>query len=217
METSQRNKAHLRTKVLAQRDNLSPALRASYDRRLLSQLQMWLTDIAASQPSRSDFTVASYVPATNEPGATLGRDFLDLLGQGLPPEINFHLLLPVCPPGPPQPLRWGYYTGTLAPGRFGLLEPVPTAEALPPEQLHHADAILLPAVAVAEASGHRLGRGAGYYDRSLGHARASAALAAVVHPEEVLPEIPHDHLDRAVDTIITAQSVSAVTKIEGTR
>ncbi|MFD7848225.1 5-formyltetrahydrofolate cyclo-ligase, partial [Nocardia sp. NPDC059764] len=92
------------------------------------------------------------------------------------------------------PLAWAEYTGTdgLHRGRFGLREPDgdPVADGI-----STASTILVPALAV-DRRGVRLGRGAGYYDRSLNAARADARLIAVVRDDELvdrLPEESHDH------------------------
>ncbi|MDN2502602.1 5-formyltetrahydrofolate cyclo-ligase, partial [Nocardia nova] len=56
------------------------------------------------------------------------------------------------------------------------------------------EVIVMPALAV-DRLGVRLGRGAGYYDRTLPAARPDARLVAVVRDSElldVLPEEPHD-------------------------
>lgn len=52
----------------------------------------------------------------------------------------------------------------LRPGRYGILEPPLTAEAVPPEEIGFA---VIPCVC-ASANGARLGHGAGYYDAFLG-------------------------------------------------
>jgi 5-formyltetrahydrofolate cyclo-ligase len=128
--------------------------------------------------------VCAYVPVRGEPGSTA---MLDALRTG-----GARVLLPVT--GPPGPLSWAEYTGTdgLRPAGFGLLEP--TGEVLAAPEVSRAGLILVPALAV-DRRGVRLGRGAGYYDRTLAAARPDARLVAVVRDDELvdrLPEEPHD-------------------------
>lgn len=128
--------------------------------------------------------ICAYVPVGGEPGSLAMLDALRAAGA--------RVLLPVT--GEPGPLEWAEYEGPerLRRGRFGLREPegAPIADAL-----RLAEVILIPALAV-DRSGTRLGRGAGYYDRSLHASRADARLIAVVRDDEVVAHLPresHDH------------------------
>jgi 5-formyltetrahydrofolate cyclo-ligase len=134
---------------------------------------------------------AAYVPDETEPG--YGR---------LPAaytQLGARVLLPVVPASGSD-LAWAVDTGRLAPGRFGLLEPV--GPRLGPTAIGTADVIVVPALAVAR-DGVRLGRGRGYYDRALRHARRDAVVVALVFDDELLdalPSEPHDHRVHAVIT-----------------
>ena len=124
--------------------------------------------------------------------------------NGMPP---VRLLLPVCPPGSPAALHWAEYSdgstrGSLAPGKYGLPEPV--GPRLAPEAIADAAVVIVPGVA-ADRTGMRMGRGAGYYDRSLAH--ATGAIAAILHPNEVVDAVPHDAHDLPVDAVITADEL----------
>lgn len=170
------DKAEWRARLTASRASVPPRQRASEARALHDALG------ALALPS----TLCAYVPFGGEPGSVA---WLDLLrGAGA------RVLLPVIPPEH-GPLRWAEYTGTasLVPGRLrGVLEPA--GPFLGPEALGEAGLVLLPALAVDRA-GVRLGRGAGYYDRSLPHARPGTSLVAVVRDDELvdqLPAEPHD-------------------------
>ena len=95
--------------------------------------------------------------------------------------------------GLPMPLQWGeYHPGGLVQARFGLREPADPL--LPADAIATATVVLVPALAVDRA-GVRLGRGAGFYDRSLPLAAPLARLVAVVRDDELvdrLPAEPHD-------------------------
>ena len=95
--------------------------------------------------------------------------------------------------GNPEALWWGEYrSGALVAGRFGLLEP---AEPwLPPAAVGEATVILVPALAV-DRNGVRLGRGGGYYDRSLPLRAPGALLVAVVRDDEIVDELPSEPHD----------------------
>jgi 5-formyltetrahydrofolate cyclo-ligase len=133
-------------------------------------------------------TVCAYVPVGSEPGSIRFIDALLRLGA--------RVLLPVARhdvAGIPRPLQWGQYRpGSLVAARFGLLEPPPPW--LPAEAVAEAAVVFVPALAV-DRTGVRLGRGAGFYDRTLGLANRAARLIAVVRDDELverLPAEPHD-------------------------
>ena len=130
-------------------------------------------------------TIAAYVPVGPEPGSIAMLDALR--------ERDHRVLLPVVSPGLPAPLGWSAYAGrdSLATGRFGLLEP--SGARLPSEVIDTADLVLVPALAV-DRSGVRLGRGAGYYDRTIASVETKR-LVAVVYDDEILDEVPADDLD----------------------
>jgi len=133
-------------------------------------------------------TVCAYVPVGSEPGS------VELIDSLLRREVR--VLLPVArhdAADQPLPLQWDEYRpGGLVPARFGLQEP--GEPWLPADAIETAAVVLVPALAVDRA-GVRLGRGAGFYDRSLPLASASARLVAVVRDDELvdrLPAEPHD-------------------------
>ncbi|MGW5153367.1 5-formyltetrahydrofolate cyclo-ligase [Rhodococcus koreensis] len=133
------------------------------------------------QPERF---VAAYVPMDSEPGS---MSMLDVLKDN-----GAQVLLPFTSAN--RPLSWAVYSGAddLVPAAFGLREP--TGPDLGPDGLSLVDAIIIPALAV-DRRGVRLGRGAGYYDRSLAMVRGDIPLIAVVNDDELvsrLPDEPHD-------------------------
>ena len=135
-------------------------------------------------------TIAAYVGTGTE--IDTGPLLADLVGRGL------RVLLPITVG---QHLDWAVYEGpdALVAGRFGL--PEPTGRRLGPGALAGAGLVLVPALAVDRA-GHRLGRGAGFYDRALAAAPEVAA-HAVVDDDEVLDEVPVEQHDRPVSGILT--------------
>lgn len=133
-------------------------------------------------------TACGYVPVGSEPGS---MELIESLHRR-----RVRVLLPVARhdiAGTPQPLLWGEYRpGGLVEARFGLREP--GEPWLGAEAVAAAPVILVPALAVDRA-GVRLGRGAGFYDRTLPLADPSARLVAVVRDDELvaqLPAEPHD-------------------------
>jgi 5-formyltetrahydrofolate cyclo-ligase len=90
-------------------------------------------------------------------------------------------------------LQWGEYRpGELVTARFGLLEP--GRPYLPAATVAEAGIVIVPALAV-DHRGARLGRGRGFYDRTLVLRDPHARLIAVVRDEELLDEVPHEPHD----------------------
>jgi 5-formyltetrahydrofolate cyclo-ligase len=175
-------KAGLRATFLARRRSRSAAERASSTAAVSAAL---LRGLAGAR------TFAAFVPDETEPG--YGR---------LPAaytQLGARVLLPVVPSGGSE-LAWAVDTGRLAPGRFGLLEPV--GPRLGPTAIGTADVVVVPALAV-DRSGVRLGRGGGYYDRALPHVRPGARLVAVVFDDEWVDELPSEPHDRRVTAVVT--------------
>ena len=167
-------KDYLRRQLLAARRAVSPEVHAAEAAALTGHL--------AALPAAT--TVCGYVPVGGEPGSV---QLLDALL-----ESGARVLLPVVGTDT-EPLCWAeYHPGQLVRARFGLLEPA--GIRLAPATLAEAGLVLVPALAV-DVRGVRLGRGAGYYDRSLPLRDPAARLVAVVRDDELLdalPAEPHD-------------------------
>jgi 5-formyltetrahydrofolate cyclo-ligase len=136
-------------------------------------------------------TLAAFVPDPSEPGCGRLPDAYTELGA--------RVLLPVVP-SQGRVLDWAVYTGELEPGRFGLLHPA--GPRLGATAIQAADAVVVPALAV-DRFGIRLGRGGGYYDRALVHARPDAVLVTIVFDDERLAELPREAHDRPVTAVVT--------------
>lgn len=186
------SKAALREQLIAARGQVADDVHAAEARMLREQLEA-LENIVSS-----DSTVCAYVPVGTEPGSVEMLDTLLLRSR--------RVLLPVArtaADNTPLPLCWGEYRpGTLSNGRWGLLEPPPPW--LPTSALADASLVLVPALAV-DRSGVRLGRGRGFYDRSLGGRDPWARLVAVVRDTELVDELPAEPHDIAMTHALTPQ------------
>ncbi len=173
------SKAALRRQLLAARHGVGDDVRDAEARQLSDQLERAVT---------SGITVCAYVPVGTEPGSA---ELLDMLLRRCG-----RVLLPVAriaADETPLPLRWGEYRpGTLIPGPWGLFEP--PEPLLPETTLAQAGLVLVPALAV-DRRGVRLGRGRGFYDRSLGGRDPRARLIAMVRDPEFVDELPAEPHD----------------------
>jgi 5-formyltetrahydrofolate cyclo-ligase len=137
-------------------------------------------------------TVAAYFSIGTEPDTAGLLAALRLRGA--------RVLLPVLCPD--CDLDWAPYLGVhaLATGERGVREP--TGERLGSDAVREAEAILVPALAVDRA-GHRLGRGAGSYDRALARAAASTFTCALLYDGELRTKIPVEAHDWPVAAAAT--------------
>lgn len=186
MTDPQSEKVRLRRDLRTKRARVSPDRRANEAVALTRALTAW----------ESGELVCAYVPCGNEPG-TLGM--LDALMQA-----GARVRVPVIDArgGSILPLRWADYHGKtdLVRGPFGI--PVPVTPTHPAEALAEAGTVLVPALAV-DRTGIRLGRGAGYYDRSLGYADPASRLMAVVRDEELVEQLPVEPHDIPMGWVLT--------------
>ncbi|MCM6775178.1 5-formyltetrahydrofolate cyclo-ligase [Nocardia sp. CDC159] len=187
----QRDKRQWRTELLARRAAVPPEVREAEAAALATAAAALATAAAALAADRPQW-VAAYVPVGGEPGSIA---MLDALRDG-----GARVLLPVT--GPPGPLDWAEYLGpeSLHTARWGLLEP--SGPRMPCTAIESARIVLVPALAV-DLRGVRLGRGAGYYDRTLPAARPDARLIAVVRDDELVPRLPEEPHDRRMGWALT--------------
>lgn len=177
------SKAELRRSFLAIRAGTSVATHATEAEKITSVAAHW----AAT-------TICAYLPCAQEPGALALLDMWREQGS--------QVLLPITP-AIPGPLKWARYQGkqALTPGRFpGLLEP--SGPQFEPEVISTAALIVVPAVAV-DHSGVRLGRGGGYYDRSLPLAAPQAHLIGIVRDNELVIKLPEEKHDVLLTHVLT--------------
>lgn len=125
--------------------------------------------------------VAAYEPLRTEPGSV--ELLAGLCGAGA------RVLVPVTLPD--NDLDWAEW------------EPGAGAGApLGPRAVADADAVLVPALAVA-ADGTRLGRGGGSYDRALRRVRPGAVVAALLFDGEAVDTLPREEWDVPVAAVVT--------------
>jgi 5-formyltetrahydrofolate cyclo-ligase len=133
-------------------------------------------------------TVAAYVSFSGEPGTEQLLERLTKAGK--------RVLLPVVLAD--RDLEFRRYDGQLVTGRLGMACPPPSSEVVP---LAEAGVVVVPALA-CDGTGRRLGRGGGSYDRALPRVAPEALTVALVHTEELWPNVPVDEHDQRVRAIL---------------
>lgn len=181
-------KRALRAEILAARARLSDGERAAAARALRDAV---LTLPEAEMAG----TVAAYVSIGAEPGT---HSLLFALWKR-----GAYVLVPTLLPD--GDLDWASYEGpdSLRPGTYGLLEPVEPTRG--PHAVRGADLVIVPALAVAAASGIRLGRGGGSYDRVLARVDPAILTVAAVYDAELLHSVPAEPHDQAVRAVVTSE------------
>jgi 5-formyltetrahydrofolate cyclo-ligase len=108
-------------------------------------------------------------------------------------DLVFHYLVTDGPP--------------LRKGSLGLREPDPSWPVFDTGALPGGGVLVAAPGLAFDRSGHRLGRGKGFYDRYLSALRGAAPgrvrVLAVCYSEQVVGEVPHDGRDQAVDGVVT--------------
>jgi len=186
-------KAQLRKEILATRSRLTDRERKTAGQGLRDAL-LDLPEAAMAG------TVAAYVSIGTEPD-TVGLVFAFW-------KRGSYLLLPVLRED--NDLDWASYEGpdSLTQGPRGLLQPTEPTRGV--TAITSADLVIVPALAVGR-DGHRLGRGAGCYDRALARVGTAVPTIALLYDGELLdavPAEPHDQRVRAV-----AQPMRGITRL----
>jgi len=89
------------------------------------------------------------------------------------------------------------------PGRAGIREPTESCRAIDPASL---EIVLVPGVAF-DATGARLGRGGGFYDRFLAGLPPTVATIGVCFETQLVPRVPTETHDHRVGIILTARGL----------
>ncbi|MFZ5875031.1 MAG: 5-formyltetrahydrofolate cyclo-ligase [Nitrospirota bacterium] len=180
----------IRRAVLARRDALAPETRGAFSRAIGERLWV-LPEAAAARTVLLSLSVGSEV-STQALVAEAGRRGLRV---AVPVTLTAERrLLAVEFPGDDR----------LEPGPFGILQPRPAARV--PVPVDRLDLIVVPGAAF-DSRGNRLGWGAGYYDRLLAGRRPGAPIAALAFECQLVPAIPSEPHDVAMDVIVTEQRV----------
>ena len=177
-------KAGLRRRLAAARAD-RPAEQRTAAARLIRDQLLEMPQVSAAG------TIAAYYSIGTEPD-THGLIFA-LWKRGS------YVVLPVLLPD--GDLDWASYEGpdSLAPGPRGLLQPVEPVRG--PGTVARADVVLVPALAV-DASGNRLGRGGGSYDRALARVGGQVPTIALIYDGELLDWLPTEQHDRPVRAVV---------------
>ena len=177
------SKADLRTAALATRDALSTEQRtAAAQAMALRGLPVDVKPgavIAGYSPIRSEIDPAPLLRKLAAQGAQLALPAIAARGQSLR-------------------IRAWHPGEKLLRGPLGILEPSPAAADIIP------DIVLVP-LAAFDRSGHRIGYGAGHYDRTLAQLRKSRAITAIglafaAQQVKAVPALQHDV---ALDYVLT--------------
>jgi 5-formyltetrahydrofolate cyclo-ligase len=179
------SKASLRAAALARRDALSVEHRAA------------AAQVVATRGLPVDIkpgtVVAGYLPIRSEIDPTpLMRK---LASAGV------HLALPVIV-ARDRPLQFSLWSSgdKMQRGPLGILEPSPDAAETVPD-------ILLVPLAAFDRAGHRIGYGAGHYDRTLGRLRAARKIIAIglAFAAQEIPDTGASAHDVALDLVLTEE------------
>lgn len=180
-------KAHLRRGMLVHRDALPPTAVERMARDFADQLEL----VAAWRKAALPCVYASFGGEAStrvilHEAFSAGRDVAVPRIQGS--DIRLY--------------RVGSFDH-LAPGRFGIDEPLEVCPEVPPAEV---DAFVIPGVAF-DRRGHRVGFGKGFYDRLLARAAAGVPVIGLAYGFQVVNHIPDEPHDRTVDILVTPHAV----------
>ncbi len=187
-------KRALRLAMLSRRESISPEAARSVGDRISEAL-------AGDDRYRRARSLALYAASGGEPDV----QSLFALATGSGRKV----LLPRCRDDRVLSFHAINRWSDLEVGRFGVLEP---HRDNPWVDVATIDLIVVPCVAV-DRYGGRLGRGGGWYDRSLpGIEDGVACVVAAVHAFQVVDRVPCGPEDRFVDGIVTESGFDPITR-----
>lgn len=176
-------KNELRVAALARRDALSVQERAGAALAIAARIPSLdvspSTIVAGYAPIRSEIDPVQLMQAFAARGATLAMPVISAR--------NVSLVFRRWTPG-----------DALVRGVFGISEPSATASEVVP------DIVLVP-LAAFDRAGHRIGYGAGYYDRTLARLRGEKTVTAIglAFAVQEIPQVPALSHDVRLDYVLT--------------
>ena len=186
-------KAVLRRDALARRGTIEPAARAAFSRRLADEglrlARLWRPQIvSAFHPLRDEPDTLPLLTALAEDGFATALPAV--VGRGSP------LIFRLWRPG--EPTRAG---------AMSIREPLEEAPVVDPD-------LLFVPLACFDRRGHRIGYGAGYYDRTLANLRAMKPVHAVGVAYGVceVDAVPYETHDQSLDAVVTEQETILFSK-----
>lgn len=185
MITCENEKRQIRTQIRQQLRELSPEQRDQWSAQITDRL------LALPEYHRARTIMAFFSFAKEYDTEPLMRHALSKGKILCAPRVDWSTwrMLPVAVTAPDQYLK----------NDRGIKEP--TGDLLVDTET--IDLIIMPGLAF-DLSGHRLGRGAGFYDRFLSQVQLRHALRlAPVFDIQILPAVPHDQLDQPIDILLT--------------
>jgi 5-formyltetrahydrofolate cyclo-ligase len=180
-------KAEMRQRILLARDGLSGELRAAAAERIAERgLPVAIAHgavLSGFMPIRSEINPLPLMRRCADAGAQLALPAIEK--RGLPLRLR----------------RWSIGESLTA-GQWNIREPSADApEVLP-------DVMLVP-LAAFDRRGHRIGYGAGYYDRTIETVRAQKAVVAIgiALAMQEIDAVPDTERDQALDFVLTEAEV----------
>lgn len=179
-------KALLRRAALARREAVEPAASLALNSRLAEEglrlARLWRPQIvSAFHPLRGEPNTLPLLTALADEGFATALPAV--VGRGSP--LTFRLWRPG------EPTRAG---------AMSIREPLEDAPVVDPD-------LLFVPLACFDGRGHRIGYGAGYYDRTLSKLRATKPVHAVgvAHGVCEVDAVPYETHDQSLDAVVTEQ------------
>jgi len=175
------------------RDQMRAVRKEIYDRpersrRLCASVLAVCEDTSKSSKTGRPLTVMAFAGKGDEPD-TSGL-LSSLYARG------FMVVLPRMEGENLVPVPWGPGTAMVR-ANFGVDEPVGVAA-----DVQAVDVVVVPGLAFT-IDGHRLGQGAGYYDRFLPELRPDCVTIGLCYREQIVTELPVEEHDHILQVVVT--------------